>query len=685
MNTTPRPPWTPLAAATAIGFGALAGTSAGESTRDAAGAVAGPDLASLSLEQLVEAQIQTVQAASKHEQKTTEAPSAVTVLTRTDLQQFGYRTLGDALRSVPGFYVTSDRGYEYLGVRGMNRPGDYGSRMLLMLDGNRVNDPVWDQASSAGDFPLDLDLVERIEVVRGPGSALYGNNAFFGVVDVLPRRGRDVGTEAAFTAGSFDTYSGRVSVGHEFTNGTDLLVSGSYLDSQGHERLFSPEFRGVNNGWAEGLDAERRGQMYAAVSHEDFRLQGGFGEREKAMPTAPYGSLFDIAPNRITDEHAWAQLKYDHEFESEWELNGRLYFNHYRFDGFAPFDGTDVYRPGETVFNRDFSMARWWGGELRASRTFFERHYVTLGVEGRHDAEIHQENYFLDPRVTVSDTTTRNHSYGLYLQDEYTLLSNLRLDAGIRYDEFSSFGSTWNPRAGLLYSPTKKSTFKLLYGQAFRAPNAAELNYAGVGYRQNHSLRPETIRSYELRWEQQVLNPLRWSTSLFYNQLEDQITLVDETTDPVVGGWIFRNRAATDVLGVETQLEALWENGIRGRVSYTYADARDTDSGDRLSNAPEHLITLNLAVPVYRRSVYAGFEVQAMSRRLSAMATEHTPGYAIANLTLFSHELVRGLEVSASLYNLFDHRYADPVGPDFTQAFIQQEGRAFRVKLSYRF
>ncbi len=149
-----------------------------------------PDFTTLSFEELVGIKIPTVYGASKHEQKITEAPATVSIITRDDFQLFGHRALADALRSVRGFYVTGDRAYTYLGLRGVNRPGDYGGGMLLMIDGQRLNDPVGDQAFNGGEFPLDVDLIERVEVIRGPGSSLYGNNAFFGVI--TSSRGADV-------------------------------------------------------------------------------------------------------------------------------------------------------------------------------------------------------------------------------------------------------------------------------------------------------------------------------------------------------------------------------------------------------------------------------------------------------------------------------------------------------------
>ena len=129
-------------------------------------------LADLSLEQLM--RVQTVTSASRFEQSLSEAPSAVTVLTSQEIREYGWRTLGEALASIPGLYVSSDRNYAYLGARGFLRPGDYDSRFLLLVDGVRSNDNLYDQAAIGTDALLDMALVERIEYVPGPGAAVYG-------------------------------------------------------------------------------------------------------------------------------------------------------------------------------------------------------------------------------------------------------------------------------------------------------------------------------------------------------------------------------------------------------------------------------------------------------------------------------------------------------------------------------
>ena len=246
-----------------------------------------PDFTAMSLEDLGSIKVPTVVGASKHEQKITEAPSAVSIVTQEDIRQFGYRTMGDLLRSVRGFYVTYDRAYNFTGLRGVNRPGDFGGRVLINLDGHRLNEPIYDSAFTHTDFLLDMDLIDRVEIIRGPGSSLYGNNAFFTVINVVTRRGRDLsGAEASTTAGSYDTYTGRLSYGQQFsTNGVELLISGTWMDSEGHDDLRYPAFSAENNGVAEGMDGSRARSVYASLSYGELSLSGGYIDREKDVTT----------------------------------------------------------------------------------------------------------------------------------------------------------------------------------------------------------------------------------------------------------------------------------------------------------------------------------------------------------------------------------------------------------------
>ena len=271
--------------------------------------------------------------------------------------------------------------------------------------------------------------------------------------------------------------------------------------------------------------------------------------------------------------------------------------------------------------------------------------------------------------------------FSFYVQDEFRVLKNLILNAGGRYDHFSTFGDTVNPRAALIYQPWTPTTFKFLYGEAFRAPNAYENFYEAVGNKRNPNLGPETIRSYELVCEQQFGQHWRTHASLFRNDIKG---LIGYQQDPADSLFYFANLDSVQAQGVEAEVEGQWANGLRGRASYTYTHTEDTMTGQRLSNSPEHLAKLNLSVPLWQDKLFASVELQGMSGRDTVRAGS-VEGFVVANATLFSQKIVKGLEVSASVYNLFDQRYRDPVVDDFTQDSIQQDGRQFRIKATWKF
>jgi hypothetical protein len=244
------------------------------------------DLTELSLETLMEIEVPKVFGASKIEQRTTEAPSSVTVINADEIKRYGHRTLADVLQSVRGLHVSYDRNYAFLGTRGVSL-GDFNSRILLLVDGHRVNNNLTDGAFIDTAFLLDVDLIDRVEVIRGPGSVLYGNNAFFGVINVITRTGKQLnGAEVSGEFAEFDTYKGRATFGKAFTNGVQLLLSGTYYDSAGPDKLSYKEFNtpAQNNGVAQNMDGDSFKSFFGSLSYRDFTLEGAFSSREKAIP-----------------------------------------------------------------------------------------------------------------------------------------------------------------------------------------------------------------------------------------------------------------------------------------------------------------------------------------------------------------------------------------------------------------
>jgi outer membrane receptor protein involved in Fe transport len=251
----------------------------------------------------------------------------------------------------------------------------------------------------------------------------------------------------------------------------------------------------------------------------------------------------------------------------------------------------------------------------------------------------------------------------------------------LRYDRYSTFGGTLNPRVGLIYSPAESTAVKLLYGQAFRAPDDFELYYDAVGFEANPRLRSETIKTTELVFERYFDRYTGLSASGFYNEIGD---LISQTTNPSTGLISFSNVDNVYGKGLNFQLSEKRPSGWEGRLSYTVQDSRSHLADANLSNSPRHLAKINVIAPLLSKKLFASFEGQEVSRRETVKET-YAGGFFIANATLLSKDMFGKLQASASLYNLFDKHYADPAGHEFRQSSIPQDGRNFRVKLTYRF
>ena len=189
------------------------------------------DILETSLESLLDIQIST---AAKYAQSLSRAPASVTLITSDDIERYGYQTLEDVMSHVRGLYVSYDRNYNYLGVRGFSRPTDYNNRILLLINGHSNNENVYGSAAIGTEFALDLDAVERIEIVRGPGAALYGTSAMFAVVNVITKEGRAIdGLKFSAQTGSYGRLQGSAAFGKEFASGLDIAVSSRWTDIAG--------------------------------------------------------------------------------------------------------------------------------------------------------------------------------------------------------------------------------------------------------------------------------------------------------------------------------------------------------------------------------------------------------------------------------------------------------------------
>lgn len=642
------------------------------------------DLTSISIEQLLNLEVVTT---SKIPQKISEAPSAVSVITAEDIKNYGYLTLGEILRSVRGVFVTHDRNYSYIGTRGLGRPGDFNTRLLILIDGKRLNDSIYNQGAAGTEFPIDVELIDRVEFVPGPGSAIYGSSAFFGVINVITKTGSEIGgTEASATFGSYDTTKGRITFGKKLSNGMDVLVSASRLNSSGKD-LYFPEFDTGedNSGVAQRLDHDRYKRLFAKLSLSGLTFETFLGERIKGIPTASYGQQFNDPRSRTVDQYSAAALSYRHELSNTLEIYGSLSLNRYRYSG------NYIYGLESETVNRDASEAQSWASEFRLLSTAFRNQKIIAGIEYQNDKKRLISNFDDRPFFSYLNSDNPLRGYGVYLQDEIRLASSLILNAGIRHDRNSENERSTNPRLAVVYKASPALALKGIYGTAFRAANGYERYYITdvAQYKSNPDLRSEKIKTYELVAEYFPSDRLRASASLFHYKLKDLISL---TTDPSDGLLYFSNTEAARSQGVELEAEWLQDNGSRIKGSLAFQYAKDSVTDQWLTNSPKQLAKINYSLPLAGEAVRTNVEYQWTSKRKTGLG-DTVGGFGVLNLNVFSNKLAKNLEVSTGIYNLLDKRYADGPGeehydnsspPRFLRS-IGQNTRNWRATVTYRF
>ena len=629
---------------------------------------AGEPVSELSLEQLLSVEVGTVFGASRYGQRVIDAPAPVSIITHEEIARFGYRTLGDVLRGVRGFYVSNDRNYSYLGVRGFSRPGDYNTRVLFLLDGHRLNETVFDSAYIGEDSPVPMEVVERVEIIRGPGSSVYGTNAFFAVVNIVTKVAAAIGgLEGSVEGGSLGRRGASALFGKKTAGGTPIVFAGSAIASDGESSIVVPGL-----GTARDMDDEQAWRAYGSTGRGNWRMSGVFSVRKKRIPTGAFGT--DPADHRsqTRDARAFVDLAYD----GKWRNAGiffRTAYDHYQYDGdYAYFSAVEG-NPSE--LGTDNSQADWFTTEAMLTRRVAGRHFLTGGIEYRNNYRQDQTAQDIEP---VYDQYLREERssqvFAAFAQDEVALTSRFSVTAGVRHDRNGSLGST-NLRLAAIFKPAEKSALKLLHGSAFRAPNPYESFY----YVNPSPLLPERIRTTEGVWEQYVGKALRTSVSLFQYHARD---LISQQATDTADGFAFVNIDQAKAVGVELEAEATWRE-LHMLVSFTSQDVRGGANDERLSNSPRNMLRSRVTGPLFRQALFYGVEGLYTGDR-NTLGGGVADGAFLGNVTITSRELARA-RVAVTIGNLFDRAYGDPGAEEHPGDIVGQVGRTVRAQLTWRF
>lgn len=616
-----------------------------------------------------------VGAASKSKLSVDQAPASVTVITREELRAFGYQTLPEALAAVRGFFFTDDRIYTYVGIRGFQPPGDLNTRILVLWDGHPFNDVWAGQGFLARDLETDLSGIERIEVVRGPASILFGTGAFFGVINVVPRArvGQGRYAEATVGAGGQNAVKARVlgSIGDE---GRSLMLTGGAYFGEGAQNTL------LDGASVQGLDGERSLGVGLKGEFDGLTVVAKLNQRRKQVPTQPLGSQFGLPGTEYTDVRGFAELRYEKVWE-RFQLNARASYDASRYRGWYAQLDADGNRFRET----DTGVADWFGGEVRGALKLFQGNTLSASFEGQGQFVTQQPQ-----GLTLLDNHTRVLLAGTLL-DEWELFGRVFLQAGIRLDKYFDLKDiAWSPRGAVVAKLYQGGITKVMVGSAFRAPNVYETYFTDNAQTQRPALiapSPETIITFEAEHSHDFTPELRATVGAYYNIIRSLVVLEEETLDPpgCSGGTVqcvsfVNSPGVLNAVGAEAQLH--WQPGRFTLIDATYSFVWLTGQGGNTASYPMHLASVRALVPIKEGLVrLSGQAVFNSARR----TFDGSFSGEFLNVNFGVSGEYGPIRYFAGVQNLLDQRPFIPVLSEIAFTRVPQYGRTFMVELSAGF
>lgn len=635
-----------------------------------------------------------------------KAPAIATIITADEIKNMGANSLLDALKMVPGFGVSiNEFGSNMIEVRGI-RTG-LSEKILVMIDGHSMNRNINGSALYRTVGMLPLENIKQIEVVRGPGSALYGNSAFVATINIITRNAQEInGLELKAGGGSFDSFKGSLVGGT--TIGDKLTVSGSidHFQSNGAKlRVDADTLSGTTFSQAPGTTdlSARQTNAFLKVGYGNFSFRGNFITKREGMNVGIASAITDDSSKSYIDNY-WAELAYNQPVTKNLSANLKLYFDHYEQDpnmkiypnGFA-----GIFPNG--MIGKPLVKDRTMGGELQVDWDIFQGNHLIAGVSFEETQQYGTKQLANfnpltgAPFISVQEVANWNKNvtrqiFAAYLQNEWQLPHNINLTTGLRYDHYSDFGDTINPRIGLVWSFLENADLKLLYGQAFRAPNFQELyNINNPVVLGNPDLKPEKIQTYEAGLAWRFNRYFAANLNYFFSKIDDQISWNTSTT-PAVNA----NIGKTETQGIELGCNGLIGTDLHWKLNYAWQDPRDVNNNRRLPYVPSHRASgsINYALTKYL-NLHTDLLWTGPRPRDKGDTRSDVPAYATVDLAVTLKNFFRTLEIQATVRNLFDQHYNDPdtsggnvnflgTGPKVPGDF-PREGISGFVTASYKF
>ena len=645
----------------------------GQTSPSDPGSTPKPDLGSMSFEQLMAIK---VQGASLHPQSLQDAPASVTIISAEDIRKYGYRTLGEALASVRGFSLSNNRTYHSVGVRGFNLPSDYGNRILVLVNGHNMADNVFDSMLWFGvDFPVDLKLMQRIEVIRGPSSAIYGSNGVLATINIITKTPNEVGpVSLTASVGSFGEKKIQVMGSTPLGQNASLLLSGSVFNNSGEKSLYFPGFDTPqnNHGVAQRMDGEKGYHFFGNLVWRNWTFTTVISDRNKTQPISWGPTVFNDRGTHVVENSNYVEAAYTREVRGG-TLDWKTYYNQTHLGG-----RFDYPLESSTEDNRTLSWGDWVGTSLTYRLDVRRLGTLTAGLEGQVDLRALQSSSDVSPApIEFVNIDRRDKTLGLFVQDERQLSQHWKLDLGVRLDLSHYRQSFVSPRAALIYQPSAVGTYKFLYGRAFRNPSAFDLFYEdGFTAVANPAARPEKADTVEVDVERKIGRRMNLITSVYGYRISDFLTGV-YTANGLIQT---QNTGEIHATGFEIELNGRPSAWLQATASYAIQRSTDDVAKNVLPNSPDHQAKLRFAIPLGRRfDLSSG--MQYYSSALTLAGARLNAVY-LADFTVTSRRLIPNLDVQFGVRNSFNRNYSEPIALDPRADSMRQPGRSVFVEFT---
>ena len=663
------------------------------------------EIGSVDLESLLDLSIDSV---ALREERTSEASASVFVLSGEDLRRQGFRTLEEALRSVPGLFGYADGLYPMIGVRGIGLLADFTTRLLILVDGHPLNNSLAIGESYLGrDLPIPLAAVHRLEVIKGPVGSLYGSTAYLGVVNLVTSGGPDrvevsahgdAAQRALRAGGATAVASGRSGEVGWFASAEGFGARG--LD-QTFPELTRPDQPIPAGGRIVGMDFASAAEGYGRLAWRGLTASASCGNFRRGLPSAPWSATVGDERNTLENRSCFAQLAFSHQLSPVFALDARAAYDRFQYwdtliypdppAGFGPF--------------KDYGLDSWVSADARG--TWQPRAGTRLVAGATVEAHDTIQHSYDPARPSLLEDPVNGVGMGViarsfrtlnsYLLVQQAILSSLTLHGGLTFYAHQFFGSRLTPKLAAVWQPTARDALKAIWSEGFRAPTAAEAFFEdGASYLANPSLRPETVRSLELVYERRLSSVASVAASVFQNDYHDLIHFesvpapgVSDPTDPADYRQISRNGGALRLRGAEIASTLRWREILQAWGGFSV----QTVDEPRRPNFPGWTASLALSTRALWRPLTLSVNGSACSARakdptvVGGDGSTSVPAALLLN-TFAALDVPRatGLTLELGVQNLLDARALDPVPGDFAPiTAMARPARTVRAGIRYRF